>query len=112
MKQYINRYNIAMALAIIGTILSAIGWVGLINSSESAAAFITFGILIAMLSYIFGGLLTAIRMALSIAKWGIIFDRFPFNLLNVLAAFVLAILVFLSFPVIPVMKARKQYQSV
>lgn len=112
MKKYINRYNISMTLAIIGTILSAIGWVGLMRGSQSAASFITFGILIAMLAYVFGGLLTALRMASSIAKWGIFFDRFPFNLLNMLASFVLAILVFLCFPVIPVMKARKQYQRV
>ena len=82
MKKYINRYNISMALAIIGTILSAIGWVGLMRGSQSAASFITFGILIAMLAYVFGGLLTALRMASSIAKWGIFFDRFPFNLLK------------------------------
>ena len=86
MKKYINRYNISMALAIIGTILSAIGWVGLMRGSQSAASFITFGILIAMLAYVFGGLLTALRMASSIAKWGIFFDRFPFNLLNMLAS--------------------------
>ena len=111
MKQYFTRYNIALVLAIIGSILSVIGWVGVFKGNDAFQVYVVGGMFFALIAYIFGGLLTALKMAVSIAKWGIFFDSFPLNILNVLVAFVLAVIILLFLPVFPVLKARSQYQN-
>lgn len=111
MKKYITRYNIALVLAIIGSILSVIGWVGMFKSNDALVAYMFGGMFFALLAYIFGGLLTALKMAVDIAKWGIFFDSFPLNILNVLVAFILSAIVLFFLPVFPVLKARRLYQN-
>lgn len=112
MKQYLTRYNIATALATIGSILSVIGWIIFFKEgSGHGNGWMAYGACFAFLSYIFGGLLTAFQMALGIAKWGFLIVPFPFNLLTGVAAFFIAIIVLLFVPIFPVLKAKTLYQN-
>lgn len=61
-----------------------------------------------LISYIFGGLLTAIKMAGRIAKWGWVIVPFPLDIFTFMIAFVIAVEVFFIFPIIPIKKAYKE----
>lgn len=104
-----NRLKIAQYIALGATVLSVLGFclqnmAGLGVGSTIMGA----GMVAGLVSYIFGGLWTAIRMAGGIAKWGWIAVPFPFDLVTVVVSFTFAILVFVCLPIIPVRKAYKE----
>ena len=111
MKKYLTRYNIALALAAIATVLCVIGFAGTAKGNDELGIYFAFGMFCSFLAYVLGGLLTAAKMAMDIAKTFIFISVFPFNLVNMLCAFVISLIVFLCFPIFPVLKARRLYQN-
>ena len=104
-----NRLKIAQYIALVATALSVIG--GLISGllgSEIGSGFMCLGFLVGLVSYIFGGLGTAIKMAGGIAKWGWIVVPFPYDIMTFIFSFIFAIVVFICLPIIPVRKAYKE----
>ena len=101
-----KKYQIAQFIAIGATALSIIGFIILLAGGNSNIGwmFLTFGLGVGIVSYCFGGLLTALKMALGIAKWGIL-AGLPTCLVLVPFTAVLSILAFMFLPIIPVRKA-------
>lgn len=105
-----NRLQIAQYIALAGTALTVIGIIlYALIPSDFTGIIICLGMLIGMVSYLFGGLLTAIKMAGGIAKWGWIVVPFPYDLVTFVLAFMFAVIAFLFLPIIPVHKAYKEY---
>lgn len=104
-----NRYTYAQYIALPATILSCLGFFNVINEAESGiwAIMLVLGILLSLCSYCLGGLLTAIKSALSIAKWGWIVVPFPYDLATFPIAFIISMLVLFLAPIIPIRKAYK-----
>ncbi|MBR4342923.1 MAG: hypothetical protein IKP88_09515 [Lachnospiraceae bacterium] len=71
--------------------------------------FLTFGFGAGVVAYCFGGLLTALKMALGIAKWGIL-AGFPTCIALVPFTAILAILALIFLPIIPVRKAYIEHR--
>lgn len=101
-----NRFKIAQYIALVATALSVIGWLlwGVLGS-QVGLTMIGIGALIGIVSYVFGGILTAFKMACGIAKWGWFVLPFPYGIVTFIGAFAIAIYVFICFPIIPVRKA-------
>lgn len=104
-----NRLQIAQYIALGATAFSVVGFM------LSSMAGLDFGMVLMMIgfigglaSYIFGGLLTAIRMAGGIAKWGWFVVPFPYDLMTFFIALILALIAFIFLPIIPVRKAYKE----
>lgn len=107
-----NRFKIAQYIALGATVFSVIGFlVAVTINSNVGSSIMCIGFLAGLVSYIFGGLLTAIKMAGSIAKWGWIVVPFPYDLMTFPMAFVFAIITFIFLPIIPVRKAYKQNEN-
>lgn len=112
-----NRYTYAQYIAIAATILNALGIIVLKltenadNVSIWGALLIMLGIILAFCSYCLGGLWTAIKAALGIAKWGWLVVPFPYDIATGLVAFILALAVLFLIPIIPVRKALKEHQD-
>jgi len=104
-----NRFKIAQIIALVSTLVVIIGlcFATLAEASWGQGMFYI-GILIGFVSYLFAGLLTALKMAGSIAKWGLVAAPFPINLFVVCVAFLFAVILFLFFPIIPIRKAYKE----
>ena len=104
-----NRLKIAQYIALGATALSVIGGLlGGLSGSEFGAVLMCIGFVAGLVSYIFGGLGTAIKMAGGIAKWGWIIVPFPYDILTFIFSFIFAILTFVFLPIIPVRKAYKE----
>ena len=104
-----NRLKIAQYIATGATVFSVIGaLLGGISGNEFGEGLMMIGFMVGLVSYLFGGLGTAIKMAGGIAKWGWFVVPFPYDLVTVLCAFIFAIFVLLFLPIIPVRKAYKQ----
>ncbi|MDE7416189.1 MAG: hypothetical protein K2N44_07795 [Lachnospiraceae bacterium] len=104
-----NRWKIAQYIALGATVLSVLGFC-LQNMAglELGTILMGAGFVAGFISYIFGGLWTAVRMAGGIAKWGWVILPFPFDLVTFAAAFAFALMVFIYLPIIPVRKAYKE----
>ena len=68
-----------------------------------------YGVMIGLISYFFGGIKTAVKMAGKIAKWGWIILPFPYDIVTGLGCiFLFSIFVFMALPIIPIRKAYKE----
>lgn len=107
-----NRFLIAKVIGLVSTICSVIGyWMEFKDTGNESVEtiLISVGLLLAFVAYIFAGLVTAIKMALGIAKWGFVSSTFPMCLFWGMLTFALALAVLLILPIIPIMKAEKEY---
>lgn len=103
-----KRLKIAFCIALIGTVISIVGFLlGTLNVEKFAFAYdlIFLGMLVGWVAYIFGGLGTAIKMALGIAKWGWFILPFPIDLISFPFTVLIALYVLLCLPIIPITKA-------
>ena len=104
-----NRYVIAQIIALVATILSVIGFILSYKGINNywGDYMMLFGFALGIVSYLFGGLLTAIKMSAGIAKWGWFLVPFPLDILTFFVCLVLAFIVFIFIPIIPVRIAYK-----
>ena len=104
-----NRLKIAQYIALGATALSVIGgFLGGLSGAGFGETLMYIGFMVGLVSYIFGGLGTAIKMAGGIAKWGWIVVPFPYDIMTFILSFFFAIIVFVFLPIIPVRKAYKE----
>lgn len=104
-----NRLQIAQYIALGATALSVIGGLlGGLSGSSVGTVLMCVGFVAGLISYIFGGLGTAIKMAGGIAKWGWIVVPFPYDIMTFIMSFIFAIFAFVFLPIIPVRKAYKE----
>ena len=105
-----NRLMIAQVIALAATVCSVVGLVLQIkfDNIDSGMTWTGLGVLISLISYIFGGLLTAIKMAWEIAKWGWVAAPFPLSIASGILTFGIGLIVFVAFPIIPIRKAYKK----
>ena len=105
-----KRYQIALYISIGATVLSIIGFIVWKASGNSniGGALMALGFLAGVVSYIFGGLLTAVKMVWDIAKWAFIIVRLPYSLIIFIFTGIFAAFAFFFLPVIPVYKAFKE----
>lgn len=104
-----NRLKNAQYIALGATALSVIGGLlGGMSGSNVGAVLMCVGFVAGLVSYIFGGLGTAIKMAGGIAKWGWIVVPFPYDIMTFIMSFIFAIFAFIFLPIIPVRKAYKE----
>ena len=103
-----NRLKIAQYIALGATVLSVVRGILSANNVGFGGALLGIGFLAGLVSYIFGGFGTAIRMACGIAKWGWIAVPFPFDIATFGISFIFAIYAFMFLPIIPVRKAYKK----
>jgi len=104
-----NRLQIAQYIALGATALSIIGLLlGGTSGSLIGTVLMGVGFVAGMVSYIFGGFGTAIKMAGKIAKWGWIIVPFPYDLTTGGISFIVAIIAFVFLPIIPVRIAYKE----
>jgi hypothetical protein len=104
-----NKLKIAQYISLGATVLSVIGAVlGGMSGSEFGITLMCIGFLVGMVSYIFGGLGTAIKMAGGIAKWGWFVVPFPYDIMTFMCSFLIAIYAFVFLPIIPIRKAYKE----
>jgi hypothetical protein len=104
-----NRLQIAQYIALGATASSIIGFLlGGMSGSLIGTVLMGVGFVAGMVSYIFGGFGTAIKMAGKIAKWGWIIVPFPYDLTTGGVSFIVAIIAFVFLPIIPVRIAYKE----
>ena len=104
-----NRLQIAQYIALGATAFSLIGLCcGGLEGKTLGVALMGIGFFAGLVSYIFGGLGTALRMAWSIASWGWVLVPFPYRLMAVVFTMIFAVFAFIFVPIIPVRKAYKQ----
>ena len=104
-----KRLKIAQYIALGATACSVIGFLaGGMEETAFGTVLMTIGFIAGLVSYIFGGLGKAIKMAGGIAKWGWIVVPFPYDIITFIFAFIVAIIAFLFLPIIPVRKAYKE----
>ena len=103
-----ERLQKAQYIALGASAFSVIG--GLLGMCGLNFGFILMGIgfITGIVSYVFGGFGTAVRMAGVIAKWGWIIVPFPYDILTFFLSFIGSIFVFIYLPIIPVRKAYKE----
>ena len=110
-----DRYNFALYISLAASVLNGIGLLtfgaegSALNMLGALALF--FGIGLTLCAYLLGGLWTAVKSALGIAKWGWLVVPFPYDLATGLAAFVFALVVLFLFPIVPICKARREHQT-
>jgi hypothetical protein len=107
-----NKLKIAQYIALVASAFSVIGGLlgGLSGSSEFGMYLMLIGFFIGLVSYIFGGLGTAIKMAGRIAKWGWIAVPFPYDIVTFFLSLAVAFYAFIFLPIIPIRKAYKESQ--
>lgn len=103
-----NRLMIAQIIALVATVLSVIGLVLNWKDVGPWDTITGLGILLGLISYIFGGLLTAIKMAWGIAKWGWYVAPFPWDIASGIISFGVGLVAFVLLPIIPIRKAYKE----
>lgn len=103
-----KRLKIAFCIALIGTVISIVGFLlGTLNVVRVAVSsdLVFLGMLVGWVAYIFGGLGTAIKMAGGIAKWGWLILPFPFDLISFPFTLFIALFVLLCLPIVSITKA-------
>jgi hypothetical protein len=112
-----DRYTYAQYIAVVATFFNGLGVIALKLSEKSdwwmllGGLTLVIGIALTLCAYCLGGLWTAVKAALNIAKWGWLLVPFPYDLAIGLFAFMIAMMVLFLFPVVPVNKAIKDYQA-
>ena len=110
-----DRYNFALYISLAASVLNGIGLLtfgaegSALNMLGALALF--FGIGLTLCAYLLGGLWTAVKSALGIAKWGWLVVPFPYDLATGVAAFAIALIVLFLFPIVPICKARREHQT-
>lgn len=104
-----RNFKLAQTIALGATVLSIAGIIineGLgINFGE---ILMMVGFLAGIVSYIFGGFGTALKMAGKIAKWGWFVVPFPYDIMTFILSFIFTVVAFVFVPIIPVRKAYKE----
>lgn len=110
MKKIVNnRYTYAQFIALPATVLSCIGFYKVIDGGSTIwSCMLILGLFLSLCAYCLGGLWTAVKSALGIAKWGWIAVPFPYDLVALPITFILALLIFFLAPIIPIRKAFKE----
>lgn len=104
-----EKFRTAKMIATFATLMSIVGGCLYLFGVDTVGSFVLMsGWMVGMVSYFFGGFLTAIKMAFSIAKVVWFFCPFPYSLIIFPIAFVFAILAFLFVPIIPIRKMCKE----
>lgn len=104
-----NRLKIAQYIALGATAFSVIGGIfGGLSGTEFGTILMGIGFIAGLVSYVFGGLGTAIKMAGGIAKWGWIVVPFPYDIMTFILSFMFAIFAFVFLPILPIRKAYKE----
>jgi hypothetical protein len=105
-----NRFKIATIIAIVSTGFSVLGvCLGALTRSDGRGSTIMLiGGFIGLVAYIFAGLWTAIKMAISIGTWGFRVGPFPVNIGIGLISFMYAVIALVFIPIIPVLRARNR----
>lgn len=111
-----KRYQIAQIIALAATGLSLLGWI--LYFAKTPNAISNFGMILSsigfvagVVSYCFGGLLTALKSAWKIATVGWLITPFPIDIFTGLMTFFIGIFVFMYFPILPVRKAYKENEE-
>ncbi len=103
-----TRTKLAQIIALVATMFSVAGFYFYsVDSSGIGVFLIPLGFMLGLVSYVFAGLGTAIRMSAGIAKWGWFLAPFPIDIVTFLFSFIAALVVFACFPIIPVRRACK-----
>lgn len=104
-----KRLEIAQYIALGATCMTVLGFViNLATQSRWSMMMCGYGVMIGLISYFFGGIKTAVKMAGKIAKWGWIILPFPYDIVTGLVAFFISIFVFMALPIVPIHKAYKE----
>ena len=104
-----KRLEIAQYIALGATCMTVLGFViNLATQSRWSMTMCGYGVMIGLISYFFGGIKTAVKMAGKIAKWGWIILPFPYDIVTGLVAFFISIFLFMALPIIPIRKAYKE----
>lgn len=107
-----NRFSIAIIIAIVGMVCFGLGVLLSYMGAESVAEVLGYGgIIIGLISYIFAGFVTAIKVALKIGMWGFIILPLPFSLMSGALSIFFALVAFIFLPIIPILMARSQYAA-
>lgn len=89
-----KRLEIAQYIALGATCMTVLGFViNLATQSRWSMTMCGYGVMIGLISYFFGGIKTAVKMAGKIAKWGWIILPFPYDIVTGLVAFFISIFV-------------------
>lgn len=94
--------GIATALVVIGFVLAGNKGIGI---SSFGMFMIMAAIPLAIASYVFAGLLTMLKWAKNLAFVGWLIIPFPWDLVSGACTFILAVMLFLFIPILPVWKA-------
>ncbi len=100
-----KRTKIALYIALGATALTFLGIILLSNNLEFGLVPFVAGLIGAIVSYFFGGFLTALRISWKIATIGWFITPFPIDIFTFIATFIFGIYMFLFLPIIPVGKA-------
>ncbi len=103
-----NRFKIAQIIALGATVFSVVGGILAYKDIQFGYGLIGVGVIIGLVSYLFAGLGTALKMAGSIAKWGWLIVPFPMDIFTGALSFFFALIVFILLPIIPVRKAYSE----
>ncbi len=104
-----NRFRIATIIALVASCLSILGVClgGLSNGGMFSETVMLLGGAVGLVSYLFAGLWTAIKMVIGLAFIGFRIGPFPINIVIGLATCMYAALAFVFIPIIPVLRARR-----
>lgn len=104
-----KKIEIAQYIALGATCLTVLGFVlSATVGGQLSLSMMGYGVMIGIVSYFFGGIKTAVRMAGKIAKWGWLILPFPYDIVTGMVSFFIAIMVFIGLPIIPIRKAYKE----
>lgn len=98
-----TRLKIAKVIAIVATVISVLGFI-LMVAGKSNGTIWCIGIMIGIASYIFGGLIEALKMIWKIGITGFIVMPFPTNIAAGTATIIVGLFVACSLPIIPIQK--------
>lgn len=103
-----DRLKIAQYIALVGTAFTVIGFIANTKGSQWAAILMGIGMVIGLVSYVFGGFLTALKMAGKIATIGWFIVPFPIDILTFIITLFMSFIIFMYLPIIPIRKAYKE----
>lgn len=107
-----KRFVIAQYIATGATAATVIGFLtSRIASPDAGLVIMVLGALAGVVSYLFAGLLKAIKMAFGIAKLGWIFVPFPLCIVTYIVMFMVGMFALCFVPIIPVRKAYKEHMN-
>ena len=107
-----ERLRIAQYIAGVATFLTIFGmFIATKGFSNAGPVVFCIGIAVGIVSYLFGGFGKACSISMALAKFGWTIVPFPYDILTFLVTFMLSIIVFLFFPIIPVRRAYKESES-